>query len=161
MVSLIAVICVLESVRQRKMFSNWKTYVFSISSTGIFDLRFFTKQFILQVSGSESEIFFRIRIHNTGWYRYLYYFTYCTGIWNWPEHKCRGFTFSFEIWCWSEFQSVKCNTKPCSALTGCRKLRHRHRYWLLVTLVYIPHFKGTVSRDFEPLSSAMWHSAGQ
>jgi hypothetical protein len=45
MVPLIAFICFLEFVRQRKKFSNWKNYVFLFQ---VFDLRFFTKFFILK-----------------------------------------------------------------------------------------------------------------
>jgi hypothetical protein len=87
MAPLIAFICVLESVRQRKKFSNWNTYVLSLSS--VWSAIFHTKNFTLQQSldpnpnpnffsdSDPAKIFgiFRIRIHKTGkrdryWYRY-------------------------------------------------------------------------------------------
>jgi hypothetical protein len=77
-VPLIAFICVLESVWQRKKFSNWKTCVFFLFQE--FDLRFFTQMIIIQqcldpnpnpnfFSNSDldpAKIFdlFRIGIHN-------------------------------------------------------------------------------------------------
>jgi hypothetical protein len=76
---LIAFICVLESVRQRKKFSNFKTHPVRFFSLSMFDLRFFQKKNYLQqgldpnpnpnfFSDSDpAKTFelFRIRIHNT------------------------------------------------------------------------------------------------
>jgi hypothetical protein len=78
MVPLIAFICVLESVRQRKKFSNWKTYVFFFSFKCL--ICDFAQKFLfynnawIQIRirtfigfGYNQNIFgfFRIRIHNT------------------------------------------------------------------------------------------------
>jgi hypothetical protein len=55
-------LCVLESVRQRKKFSNWKTYVFSLSS--VWSAIFHKIFYFTTVSGSESKskLFFRISL---------------------------------------------------------------------------------------------------
>jgi hypothetical protein len=61
MVPLIAFICVLESVRERNKFSNWKTYL-RFFLFHVFDLRCFTKIVILQQCLDLNPNFFRIRI---------------------------------------------------------------------------------------------------